>query len=114
MEPVGGMRREIYENFIEYAPDQRKFTTPSNFKVKIRKYCEWKGYLFNPHKYDVKTGLCMFFDADGRPDDSDKTNGVEYFMIGDADKWRDKQDDNENNEKEKENLPFTPNNKKEF
>ena len=107
-------RREIYENFIEYAPDQRKFTTPSNFKVKIRKYCEWKGYLFNPHKYDVKTGLCMFFDADGRPDDSDKTNGVEYFMIGDADKWRDKQDDNENNEKEKENLPFTPNNKKEF
>jgi hypothetical protein len=56
----------------------------------------------------------MFFDADGRPDDSDKTNGVEYFMIGDADKWREKHDDNEINDVEKDNLPFTPNNKKEF
>ena len=106
-------RKEIYDKFLEYAPDQRKFTTPSNFKSKIRKYCEWKGYLFNPHKYDSSTGICMFFDGDGKPLDDDKSGGVEYFMIGDRDKWRDTDTPPAINT-EDDNLPFTPNPKKEF
>jgi hypothetical protein len=104
------IRKELYDNFVEYAPDQRRYTTPSRFKSMIRKFCEWKGYLFNPHKYDSKTGLCMFFDSDGRPDDSDKSNGTEYFMIGNYDKWRDT--DYKSGIEDEDNLPFTQTNNK--
>lgn len=101
------VRRELYEKFLEYAPDQRKYTTATIFKKKIRQYCEWKGYKFNPHKYDPVTGLSMFFDGDGRPVDDDKAGGVEYFLIGDADKWSNGDERPEVTDSN-DNLPFTP------
>ena len=108
------VRREVYDKFLEYAPDQRKFTSASRFKSLIRKYCEWKGYIFNPHKYDALTGLCLFFDKDGRPVDDDKSGGIEYFMLGDPDKWTDPDNVPEISGDVKNDLPFTKSDRKEF
>lgn len=75
-------RKEIYDNFCNYDPQQRKYITSTAFKDKIKKYCEWKGWVFNPHKYDAKSGLPLFLDKDGKPVIDDKSGGVEYFTIG--------------------------------
>ena len=45
-------------------------------------YCDWKGYLFNPHKYDSKTVKPFKTDKDGCPVLDDKAGGVEYFTVG--------------------------------
>jgi len=76
-------RRDLYDSFTDSFPNDRKWTTPTLFKKKIKKYCEWRNYIFNPQKYDVNTGLPMCYDADGKPDFDDKSGGVEYFTIGD-------------------------------
>lgn len=75
-------RKEIYDNFCNYDPQQRKFISATAFKDKLKKYCAWKGLVFNPHKYDAKSGLALFFDKDGKPVIDDKSGGVEYFTIG--------------------------------
>lgn len=76
-------RRTMYDKFLEYAPEQRKWSKASVFKKKILKYCEYRDYTFNPHKYDKTTGLPLNIDKDGRPNIDDKSAGVEYFTIGD-------------------------------
>jgi hypothetical protein len=76
-------RKDLYANFVEYAPDQRKWCKPTAFKSKIKDYCAWKGYKFNPHKYDPVTGIPYQLDKDGKPVIDDKSGGVEYFTIGD-------------------------------
>jgi hypothetical protein len=78
-------RKDLTDKFFEYAPLQRKYITATEFKKKIVKYCKWKGYVFNPQRFDRVTGNPIYFDADGRPDIDDKSGGVEYFTIGDAD-----------------------------
>lgn len=78
-------RKDLFDNFLDYAPDQRKWCKPTLFKKRIVKYCEWKGWQFNPHRYDQITGLPMFCDKDGKPDPDDKSGGIEYFTIGDDD-----------------------------
>lgn len=45
-------------------------------------YCDWKGYIFNPQKYDTTTGKPFQIDKDGRPVIDDKAGGVEYFTVG--------------------------------
>lgn len=75
-------RKELYDNFMDNFPTQRKYITASRFKNKILAYCKFRSYQFNPHKYDPSTGLPLFSDKDGRPIFDDKTGGVEYFTIG--------------------------------
>lgn len=106
-------RKDIYDSFLEYSPSQRRYTTPHAFKSKMRKYCTWKGLLFNPHKYDPQSGLPMFFDSDGRPDDSDKSGGIEYFLIGDPDQWT-AVAERKLRYSDANDLPFTENNEKPF
>lgn len=77
------VRKEIYDDFLNYAPDQRKWCKAPLFRKKIVKYCEYRGYVFNPQKYDRITGLPLFLDKDGKPNVDDKSGGVEYFTIGD-------------------------------
>lgn len=81
---IGGRiaRKMLYDSFLEYAPEQRKFCSSTAFKKKFINYCTLKGYIFNPGRYDSISGLPMFLDSDGKPDLSDKTNGVEFFTIG--------------------------------
>ena len=76
-------RKELYDDFMDNFPTQRKYITASRFKNKILHYCEFRNYKFNPHKYDPSTGLPLFFDKDGKPSIDDKTGGKEYFTIGD-------------------------------
>ena len=38
--------------------------------------------IFNPHKYDSKTGNPFQMDKDGRPIIDDKAGGIEYFTVG--------------------------------
>ena len=58
-------RKELNTNYLDENPTQRKYTTAHSFKKRIKLYCTYKGYRFNP----VKQG------------DDDKTGGVEYFTI---------------------------------
>lgn len=75
-------RKEVYDAFINYDPAQRKFMSPTAFKDKIKKYCEWKGLIFNPHRYDSITGKPLYYDRDGKAILDDKSGGIEYFTIG--------------------------------
>ncbi len=104
-------RKDLWDSFNDYAPEQRRYNTPHGFKSRIEKYCQWKGYLFNPHLYDPVSGLPMYFEKDGTPKTYDKSGGIEYFIIGTPDKFEavagrtyDNPDD----------LPFTENKEKEF
>lgn len=65
------IRKEVQDNFFRHDPLQRKFISSSVFKKKLKKYCAWKGYLYNPHMGDTN------FD--------DRSGGIEYLLIGDRD-----------------------------
>ena len=76
------VKKDLYDAFCIYDPMQRKYISPTAFKKKFIMYCDWKGYLFNPHKYDSKTGKPFKTDKDGCPVLDDKAGGVEYFTVG--------------------------------
>lgn len=75
-------KRDLYDSFCNYDPAQRKFISSTAFKKKFILYCSFSGYVFNPHKYDARTGLPHQFDKDGKSIIDDKSGGVEYFTIG--------------------------------
>jgi len=75
-------RKVIYDKYLEEFPMERKFTSPQKFREKLEAYCEWKGYTFNPQRFDSITGMPMYFDKDGNPNIDDKSCGIEYFTIG--------------------------------
>ncbi len=75
-------RKEISDNFFDANPEQKKYTTQTAFKKKLKKYCEYKGYIFNKHLFDEITGLPLKYDKDGNPIVDDKSAGTEYFLIG--------------------------------
>jgi len=75
-------RQHLYEDFIKYSNLNPKLVSPTSFKNKIKSFCTWKGFAFNPHLYDQKSGKPTKYDHDGRPDLDDKSGGVEYFLIG--------------------------------
>lgn len=76
------VRKELYDAFCNYDQTQKKFISSTVFKKKFRLYCEWKGYAFNPNKYDPITGKPHQFDKDGNLIVDDKAGGVEYFTVG--------------------------------
>ena len=65
-------RAELYNDFLEKTPTQRRFMTPHRFKRKMIAWCEYHKAKFNPH----------VFDKIGKPSQDDKRGGVEYFTIG--------------------------------
>lgn len=75
-------KKDLYDAFCTYDPAQRKFISPTAFKKKFIMYCTWKGYTFNPNKYDPITGKPYQFDKDGKPVIDDKAGGIEYFTVG--------------------------------
>lgn len=86
------VRKEMNDSFLDYAPEQRKWMKPHLFRNKIVKYCTFRGYTFNPNKYDPSTGLPPL-DKDGKPCIEDKSGGVEYFTIGDKPFGKDPEDE---------------------
>lgn len=78
-------RKDIYDNFLEYiGPARRSFYSPKSFKAKLIKYCELRGYIFNPQRYNPDTGEYAP-DANGVPCKDIKRNGSEYFTVASAD-----------------------------
>ena len=75
-------RKDLFEDFCTFAPDQRKYCSPRLFKIRMKKYCEWKGWRLNPHLYS-QNGSSNSYDKKGNPIIDDKFEGVEYFTIGD-------------------------------
>lgn len=75
-------RRDLQEKYFEAEPNARKYCTPTEFKKRFRKYCQYKGWIFNPHMFDPLTGTPYKFDRDGRPILDDKAGGIEYFTVG--------------------------------
>lgn len=80
-------RKDIYANCFEDASQiDRKYLTPTQFKDKLKIYCEWKGYTFNPHSYDPISREPLKRDPkSGEPIIDDKSGGIEYFTIGTPD-----------------------------
>lgn len=77
------VRKVMYDNFIENsAVKDRKFINPQSFKEKIKTYCEWKGYVFNPKMYDPISRKPIKHTKDGDAVFDDKSGGVEYFTVG--------------------------------
>jgi hypothetical protein len=68
-------RKELYDNYLDRNPNDRKYVTTHIFKKKVKAWCEYRGLIFNPHKRDDH----------GRPGLDDKAGGIEYFMIGNRD-----------------------------
>jgi len=75
-------RRDLQDAYFQSDPQQRKFVSPNEFKKRFKKYCQMKGYTFNPHMYDRQTGLPLKYDRDGKPVVDDKSGGIEYFTLG--------------------------------
>lgn len=76
------VRKELYESLCSYDPNQRRYCPAQAFKKKLVAYCRWKGYIFNPQKYDPISHLPSSVDRDGKPNIDDKSGGIEYFTIG--------------------------------
>lgn len=76
------IRKQLYDEYIKYSNLPMKLVSPTSFKNKIKAFCVWKGYKFNPHMFDPISGKPLKYDKDGRPELDDKSGGVEYFWIG--------------------------------
>ena len=78
-------RKDIYDNFLEYiGPARRNYYNPRNFKTKLIKYCELRGYIFNPQIYDPEREEYLS-GKDGLPKRDIKRNGTEFFTVGTED-----------------------------
>ena len=77
-------RKEIYDALLEYVgPSRRQFYTSQRFSKCLFKWCRLREYIFNPHRFDPIKGEYIEKDDDGRGKKTDKSNGTEYFTIGD-------------------------------
>ena len=76
------IRKTLYDEYLKYSNLPPKIVSPTAFKNKIKSFCKWADYDFNPHMYDPKSGKPRKYDNDGKPDLDDKSGGVEYFWIG--------------------------------
>lgn len=81
-------RRELFEEYLKDDVNMRKFSnSTTEFKKRMIKYCQFRGYIFNPQKYDPVTGKPNKFDKNGAPVIDDKSGGIEYFTIGVKDSY---------------------------
>lgn len=82
-------RSEMWGNFKEHYPDQRSGITPSNFKTRLKYYCQFKGLHFNPSKLnkDDKTSFRNWIakhPGESFIGEDDKSGGIEYISVYDT------------------------------
>lgn len=75
-------RHAMQDDYFTADPQQRKYVSPNEFKKRFKKYCQYRGYIYNPQMYDPNTGQPYRFDKDGKPVIDDKSGGIEYFTVG--------------------------------
>lgn len=80
-------RKILYDKYLEYSNEPRKYASPTAFKGRIKAYTKYKGLYFNPGRLDPTTHDPIYFDKDGRPDLDDKAGGVEYITLGNDSYW---------------------------
>ena len=73
---------DLYQEFIKFGGHNMKYETISLFKKKLKWFCDLRGFKFNPHLYDQVSGKALRYDKDGNPVEDDKSNGIEFIMIG--------------------------------
>lgn len=81
-------RDDVYKSYLEYVQNIRgsKFTvSPKSFSQRMQYYVRLRKLYFNPQKYDPKTKTWLEYDKDGRPKKLDKSNGKEWYTIGNSD-----------------------------
>ena len=78
------VKQEVIDDFLFKVPTAKRFYTANGFKTKLKAYCEYRGYSFNPHLYDEQ-GNHKKFDNKGKPIDYDKSGGIEYITISNTD-----------------------------
>lgn len=81
------VRKDLYDNYLEYSNENRKYASPTAFKTRIKAYCQWRGLTLNPGRLDASTRKPLFYDKDGRADMDDKVGGVEYLTLGTEEYW---------------------------
>jgi hypothetical protein len=75
-------RKELYEAAMNTNPNLRKYVSTTRFKKKLKAWCKFREFTFNPMLYDERCRP-ISFDKNNRPIESDKSNGIEYFTIAD-------------------------------
>ena len=78
-------RSDLWGDFVKDKPHALKWVTSTNFKTKMKNYCKYKGFHFNPHKAN-RDGIDYGTWKKANPDKmfdgiDDKSGGVEYFTI---------------------------------
>jgi DNA primase len=83
------VRKDAFNDLLEKNFNMRKWMNPSNFGKRIKYYCKYKGYHFNPNKRnrdDVEfTEFRKIFQDKLFYGEPDKSAGVEYLTIADDD-----------------------------
>lgn len=78
-------RGELWADFAREKPHALKYVSTTNFKNRMKNYCRYKGFHFNPNKAN-KDGIDYGEWKKNNPDRmfdgaDDKSGGVEYFTI---------------------------------
>ncbi|MFZ4548245.1 MAG: CHC2 zinc finger domain-containing protein [Bacteroidales bacterium] len=63
-------RTELFNDFLDRNPNEKKFTNAFKFKKKILAFCKFRQFKFNPQKLNLDDKIL-----------DDKSGGVEYFTI---------------------------------
>ena len=82
-------RKAMYDEFLVMFPHAGRFVNSTGFGKRIKLYCKYKGFHFNPVKPNDK-GYYFNYWQNRHPGESfigeaDKTGGAEYFTIANKD-----------------------------
>jgi DNA primase len=80
-------RKDLYNDFLDKFSHARKYVTASSFGRRMKDFCVYKGYHFNPHRPNSEGVDFVIFNREfpgttfiGEPD---KSGGIEYLIIAD-------------------------------
>lgn len=76
------IKKSVWDEYMKSTSSNPKYDTITVFKKRMKAFCQWKGYTYNPHMYDKISGLPLRYDKDQNPIEDDKRGGVEYIQIG--------------------------------
>jgi hypothetical protein len=83
------VRKELFDDFLNQNPIERKYCNAHRFKEKVLAYCRYNNFDFNPVKRNAK-GLDIQQYYKTYPmgcfiGEDDKTGGKEYFTLANKD-----------------------------
>ena len=84
------VRKELFDEFMDQYPHARKYVTSTSFGKRMRYYCRYRGFHFNPARPNDED-MDFFSFRRAFPDklfegQADKSGGREYWTIA-SDQW---------------------------